>query len=104
MRELDAELAEYEVDVEATASERERIRAERLGWLEADPEPIAERYRSGELDVIDLVRRYGVIARLGHGRAVAADDGAVPGHAHAADGVVLGVRGVKPAAGDRRLS
>ena len=35
--------------------------AERLAWLEADPEPIAEQYRSGELDVMDLVRRYGVV-------------------------------------------
>ena len=67
VRELDAELAEYEVDAEATASERERIRAERLAWLEADPEPIAERYRSGELDVIDLVRRYGVVLDWGTG-------------------------------------
>ena len=67
VRELDAELAEYEVDAEATASERERIRAERLAWLEADPEPIAEQYRSGELDVMDLVRRYGVVLDWGTG-------------------------------------
>jgi len=61
VREIDAELAEYEVDERETAHEREQIRAERRGWLEEDPASVAERYRSGELDVLDLVRRYGVI-------------------------------------------
>ena len=66
-REVDAELAEYEVDPEATEREREHIRAERRGWLEEDPEAVAERYRAGELDVLDLVRRHGVILDWGTG-------------------------------------
>jgi N-methylhydantoinase B len=61
VREVDAELAQFELDLEATARERERIRRERLGWLEEDPASVAGRYRAGELDVFDLVRRYGVI-------------------------------------------
>ena len=37
VREIDAELDEYEIDETATAKERERIRSERASWLEADP-------------------------------------------------------------------
>ncbi len=64
---LDADLARYEVDHAATAAERERIRAARRGWLVEDPERIAARYRNGELDLYDLVRRYGVIVDWGTG-------------------------------------
>jgi N-methylhydantoinase B len=67
VREIDAELSQYELDPEATAKERDRIRDERLGWLEADPEQIAEGYRRGELDVFDLVRRHGVVLDWGTG-------------------------------------
>jgi N-methylhydantoinase B len=67
VREVDAELSQYELDLEATTRERDRIRDERLAWLEADPEQVAERYRSGELDVFDLVRRYGVVLDWGTG-------------------------------------
>ncbi len=61
LSEVDGELAQYAVDEEETAREREQIRAERRGWLEQDPASVAERYRAGELDVLDLIRRYGVI-------------------------------------------
>lgn len=67
VREVDAELAEYEVDLAATERERARIAGERLGWLEEDAESVAARYRSGELDVLDLVRHYGVILDWGTG-------------------------------------
>lgn len=67
VREVDADLALYEVDEEATAEERERIRSQRLSWLEEDPEAVAARYRSGELDALDLVRHYGVILDWGTG-------------------------------------
>jgi N-methylhydantoinase B len=52
---------QYEIDVEATAREREEIRAKRQGWLEEDPNLVAERYRAGEIDLLDTVRHYGVI-------------------------------------------
>ncbi|MFA9428415.1 hydantoinase B/oxoprolinase family protein [Natronorubrum sp. A-ect3] len=58
---IDPELCEYEIDHEATAAKRDHIREHREGWLEEDPESVAERYRAGELDQLDLVRQYGVI-------------------------------------------
>ncbi|QFU81800.1 hydantoinase B/oxoprolinase family protein [Natronorubrum aibiense] len=58
---IDPELCEYEIDHEATAAKRDHIREHREGWLEEDPESVAERYREGDLDQLDLVRRYGVI-------------------------------------------
>ncbi|SIS17348.1 hydantoinase B/oxoprolinase family protein [Natronorubrum thiooxidans] len=58
---VDPDLCEYEIDHEATADKRDHIREHREGWLEADPESVAERYREGDLDQLDLVRRYGVI-------------------------------------------
>jgi N-methylhydantoinase B len=67
VRPVDAELAEYEVDLEATEAERARIRRERFGWLSEDPETVAERFRAGELDTLDLVRQYGVILDWGTG-------------------------------------
>jgi N-methylhydantoinase B len=65
LREIDADLGHYEIDREATTAERERIRAERLSWLEEDAEAVAERFRAGELAVHDLIRRYGVILDWG---------------------------------------
>jgi len=58
---IDAELCEYELDLDATQVERERIRAERRGWLEEEPRQIVERFHSGELDRHDLIRQYGII-------------------------------------------
>ncbi|WP_040161888.1 hydantoinase B/oxoprolinase family protein [Mobilicoccus massiliensis] len=65
---IDPELDDYRIDAAATSTARARIRAERAGWLQADPEEIAQRYRSGELDVLDLVRQYGVIVDWGTGQ------------------------------------
>jgi N-methylhydantoinase B len=67
VKEVDAELAHYELDADATEKERARIREQRRGWLEEDPEGIAERYRAGELDTMDAIRRHGVILDWGTG-------------------------------------
>jgi N-methylhydantoinase B len=67
VRVIDAELDEYEVDLDATAAEREQIRSQRRGWLEEDPESVAVRYRSGEVDQLDVIRRHGVILDWGTG-------------------------------------
>jgi N-methylhydantoinase B len=67
VREVDAVLAEWEVDEEATEEEREHVRENRVGWLEADPEEVAERYRDGEIGTLDAIRRYGVILDWGTG-------------------------------------
>ena len=58
---IDPENLQYEIDVEATEREREEIRAKRQGWLEEDPHLVAERYRAGEIDLLDTIRHYGVI-------------------------------------------
>ena len=63
----DAELDEYELDAEATAAKRAEIRAARRGWIEEDPETVAERYRAGELTVHDVIRQYGVVLDWGTG-------------------------------------
>jgi N-methylhydantoinase B len=67
VREVNADLSEFEVDADATAAARERIRGEREGWLAEDAEDVARRYRDRTLDVLDLVRQYGVIVDWGTG-------------------------------------
>jgi len=68
---IDEDLAEYAVDTEATARARTGIRAERKQWLEEDPESVAGRFRAGELDEYDVIRRYGVICDWGTGELLA---------------------------------
>jgi N-methylhydantoinase B len=71
VKEVDRELDEFEIDVAATEAERRRIRAKRVGWLREDPEQVAARFRTGELDTLDLVRQYGVILDWGTGELLA---------------------------------
>ncbi len=68
---VDADLAEYEVDVAATARERAAIAAARRGWLREDPERVAAKFRAGEIDMLDAIRRYGVILNWGTGALLA---------------------------------
>jgi N-methylhydantoinase B len=67
VREIDPELAAYEIDADATERAREEIRAHRNDWLDEEPEAVAELYRAGEIDMLDAVRRYGVILDWGTG-------------------------------------
>jgi N-methylhydantoinase B len=67
IRVIDADLDAYEVDEAASAVRREEIRGSRLGWLEVDPQAVAERYQRGELNELDLIRQYGVIVDWGTG-------------------------------------
>jgi len=64
---IDPELDAYRLDTDATTRLRDEIRASRRGWIEEDPEDVARRYREGELDTLDLVRRYAVIVDWGTG-------------------------------------
>ncbi len=64
---VDPEIDEYELDRTATKDAREEIRAHREHWLQEDPEGVARQYRSGELSMLDLIRRYGVIVDWGTG-------------------------------------
>ena len=67
IREVDADLALYEVDAAATAAARAGIRAARKGWLSEPAEGIAARYRAGELDAMDCLRQHGVVLDWGTG-------------------------------------
>lgn len=64
---VDRDLAEYDYDPAATEAKRKSIAAERRHWIEEDPDRVAERYRTGELNEFDLVRRYGVLVDWGTG-------------------------------------
>lgn len=64
---VDPELDSYEIDASATADLRASIAGQRRGWLAEDAHAVAARYRAGELDMLDLVRRYGVIVDWGTG-------------------------------------
>ncbi len=67
IREIDAELDEFEIDEAATTELREQIRAARQGWLTEDAHAVAERYRNGTTDMLDVIRRHGVILDWGTG-------------------------------------
>ena len=64
---IDIDLAQYEVDAAATNAARRDIAKARRGWLAEDPVDVAKRYRKGEIDSIDMVRRYAVIVDWGTG-------------------------------------
>ena len=64
---IDAELCEYEVDKPATEALRAKIRAERVANVRLDPDIVAERYRSGTIDVLDVIRQHAVILDWGTG-------------------------------------
>lgn len=61
IKEIDAELDLYEILEDETAKEREYIRKNRKNWLMEDPDVVYELYKNGEIDELDLIRRYGVI-------------------------------------------
>ena len=67
LRVVDADLAQYEIDIAATRAERAAIARARRGWLEEDGAAVAARYREGAIDRFDMVRRYGVIVDWGTG-------------------------------------
>lgn len=71
IEEVDRDLLEYRIDRPATRTLREQIRRDRVGWLAADPAEIAASYRAGELDMLDVIRRYGVILDWGTGELLA---------------------------------
>ena len=68
LRELDADLGRYEIDLEATAARAgaDPQRAASGGWPKT-PRRSPSASAAGELDVHDLVRQYGVILDWGTG-------------------------------------
>jgi N-methylhydantoinase B len=61
IQEIDKEIDEYELDEEATKLEREYIRQNREQWLKEDLTKVQDMYDQGEIDKLDLIRRYSVI-------------------------------------------
>ncbi|WP_307257543.1 hydantoinase B/oxoprolinase family protein [Oikeobacillus pervagus] len=61
IEEIDRDLDLYRIDERKTMETKEYIRLNRKKWLEEDPEKIVQRYDDGEIDQLDLIRRYGVI-------------------------------------------
>ncbi|MFM1650547.1 hydantoinase B/oxoprolinase family protein [Brevibacillus sp. B_LB10_24] len=61
IKENDWEVCDFEIDWEATETERAYIRAHRKEWLWEDIASVAQKFRAGEIDELDLIRRYGVI-------------------------------------------
>lgn len=57
----------FAVDHDATAELRDLIRRERKSWLEEDADAVVDKWRSGEIDLLDTIRRYGVIIDLANG-------------------------------------
>ncbi len=58
---IDPEIDQYEIDEEATAKEREYIRQNRKQWLMTPIEEVQSLYDQGEIDSLDMIRRYGVV-------------------------------------------
>ncbi|MBD1548495.1 hydantoinase B/oxoprolinase family protein [Roseibium aggregatum] len=61
IREVDADLCEYEIDLPATETLRADLRSKRVGWARMAPEEVSDLYKKGEIDVLDVVRRHAVI-------------------------------------------
>jgi N-methylhydantoinase B len=64
IRAIDPEILRYEIDREATEEERKLIRRHRKSWLMEEPEKIVQMFRDGEIDILDTIRKYGVIINL----------------------------------------
>lgn len=58
---IDRDLCEYEIDLPATEAARTEIRDNRKQWARSDPAMVSARYKSGEIDAMDAVRRFAVI-------------------------------------------
>ncbi len=61
IKEIDRDLDLFEIDYEATKKEREYIRKNRKAWLNVCPYEVEKMYKNGEIDQLDVIRRYGVI-------------------------------------------
>lgn len=66
VEEIDRELDLFRIDVNATKLEREYIRENRNKWMSEDLNKVQELYDKGEIDELDLIRRYGVIIDMGN--------------------------------------
>ena len=58
---IDPDLCKYEIDSSATHAARAEIRANRKDWARMDPHTVSARYKAGEINSLDAVRRFAVI-------------------------------------------
>ncbi|KXG85180.1 hydantoinase B/oxoprolinase family protein [Agrobacterium bohemicum] len=58
---IDPDLCKYEIDPSATQAARAEIRANRKDWARMDPHTVSARYKAGEINSLDAVRRFAVI-------------------------------------------
>ncbi|KAA3509531.1 hydantoinase B/oxoprolinase family protein [Agrobacterium rosae] len=58
---IDRDLCQYEIDVPGTEAARSEIRAKRKEWARMDPHAVSARYKAGEINSLDAVRRFAVI-------------------------------------------
>ena len=65
INEIDAELDEYEIDLDGTKEQRDYIRKNRKNWITEDIDSVYKKYQAGEIDRLDLVRHYGVVLDYG---------------------------------------
>lgn len=70
LNEIDAELLEYEIDNVATLAARAEIRAKRKHWARQDPQSVSRLYQTGEIGMLDVVRRHAVILEWGSGEVL----------------------------------
>jgi N-methylhydantoinase B len=68
---IDADLDDLVVDEAASAALRRDIASKRLGWLAEDAAQVSAKYISGEIDMLDVIRRHGVILDWGTGELFA---------------------------------
>jgi len=68
IKEIDADLDLYEVLEAETIKEREYIRRNRKKWLKEDVDTVHGLYKNGEIDELDLIRRYGVLIDFATGK------------------------------------
>lgn len=61
IHEIDRDIDAFTIDVAATVRERDYIRKNRYQWLETDLLEVEHLYNTGEINQMDVVRRYGVI-------------------------------------------
>ncbi|SDP60183.1 hydantoinase B/oxoprolinase family protein [Desulforhopalus singaporensis] len=66
----DEDLLDYDVDYLATEKERAYIRANRIGWMRKDPMEVKKSLALGEIDLLDVIRRHGVIMDWGTGEVL----------------------------------
>lgn len=70
IKEIDPEVFDYEVDIEATLAAREYIRNNRHAWMTRDPLEVSAEYKSGLINEMDCLRQYGVILDWGSGEVL----------------------------------